>query len=130
MRHIIYKNNLDYEDLGESVSVELKLIGAWLYLETPIERVAINDKALRYDGTPKTVLEFALNNAGKIITILDLYEAGIKTSRNLQQIVTRAGIKGYIRDIFMPECDKYQIKLLNKVSIKPQEAAALIEPLI
>lgn len=127
MHHVIYEDNLLYEDLGETVDVELKLIGAWLYVETPIERKSINESALRYNGTPINVLEFILNNAGKVINIFDLQEAGIKTSRDLSQIALHAGIKEYVRDIFMPICNKYQIKLLNKVQLKPAEVEALMD---
>ena len=127
MRHVIYDDEVDYGDLGDSVDVELKLIGSWLYIETPIERKAINESALRYDGVPLNVLDFVLKNAGELITIFHLEDAGIKTSRDLRQIALHAGIKGYVRDFFMPVCDKQAIKLLNKVTVKPAEAEALLD---
>ncbi len=129
MDHIVYKDNLEYKDLGDIIEVELKLIGAWLYIETPIERKAINESALRYDAVPMNVLDFVLKNAGKTITIFDLEKAGIKTSRDLRQIALHAGIKGYVRDLFMPQCDRYQIKLLSKIEIRPAEISALVESL-
>lgn len=130
MRHIIYDEELHYEDLGEAIVVELKLIGAWLYVQTPIERKAVNDTALRYDGTPMNVLDFVLNkHASEVVTIFDLEDAGIKTSRDLRQIALHAGIKEYVRDLFMPQCEKYRIRLLSKITIKPAEAVALIDSL-
>lgn len=127
MRHIIFDDDLRYEDLDEAVDVELKLIGSWLYLETPIERKAINENALRYDGVPMNVLNFVLENAGELVMIFHLEEAGIKTSRDLRQIALNAGLKEYVRDLFMPHCDKYSIKLLNKVILRPAEAKALMQ---
>lgn len=128
MRHVIFDDELEYSDLGDAiVVVELKLIGSWLYLESPIERKAINESALRYDGVPLNVLEFVLQHAGELVTIFHLEDAGIKTSRDLRQIALHAGIKGYVRDFFMPVCDKQAIKLLNKVTLKQAEAEALID---
>lgn len=130
MKHVVYDDELMYEDLGDNIEVELKLIGQWLYVQTPIERKAVNESALRFDGTPMNTLEFVLNKSpGKPVTIFHLEDAGIKTKRDLRQIAVLAGIKGYVRDIFMPQCDRYSITLLSKVTLHPAEAEALMDSL-
>lgn len=67
MTYDFFDDELDHGDLGDGVDVELKLIGSWS-LELPVERKAINESALRYDGVPMAVLEFVLKHSGELVT--------------------------------------------------------------
>jgi len=131
MADIIYRDDITYEDLGDSIEVKLLLEGEWLYVDTPIERVTINESTLRYDGMPSNILSYVINDhPNKLITSLDLTEAGLGTSRDLRQIAMVAGIKGYTRALFMPTCTKYSIKITNPIKLRAAEVEELINSLI
>lgn len=123
----LVSDNKTYDDLGDSIEVELKLVDGWLYVESPFERKKINKSELRYDGIPRSIFDFALNqHPNETVTILDLQVAKLSTSRNLQQVAIKAGIKGAVKYYFMPVCDRYRVCLLNKVSLKPTEVKRLM----
>lgn len=130
MPDLIYRDDISYRDLGDSIKVELIIIGGWIYIDTPIERKTVNDTQLRYDGAPRNILDFIINkHPNEVVTIFHLIEAKLSTSRDLRQVAIKANIKGYLRDLFMPICDKNQIKIINKITLRPAEAEALIESL-
>jgi hypothetical protein len=123
---VIFRDDIEYSDLGNAIEVELKLIGAWIYIETPLERFSINDTSLRYDGTPRNILEYVINqHPNEVVTIIDLIDANLSTSRDLRQIAIKAGLKGYVRDLFMPVCTKDKIKVINKITLRPGEIEAI-----
>jgi len=130
MHDLIYREDLLYEDFEDPIEIELKLIDGWLCIETPIERKIINTSELRYDNAPRNILGYIINeHPNEIVTIYDLENANLTTSRDLRQVAIKAGIKGYVRDVFMPVRDKYQLKILNKVTLKAEEVDALIDSL-
>lgn len=130
MPDIIYRDDITYEDFEYSIEVKLLLEGEWLYVDTPIERVTINESTLRYDGMPSNILTYVINeHPNKLITSLDLTEAGLGTSRDLRQIAMAAGIKGYVRALFMPTCTKNSIKITNPVMLRAAEVEELINSL-
>ena len=130
MPDLLYYDDLLYEDLGDAIEIKLHMIGGWIYIDTPIERKTVNDTELRYDGTPRNILNYVINeHPNEDITILDLIEAKLSTSRDLRQVAIKAGIKGYAKDLFMPVCDKQNIKIINKRTLNSAEAEALINSL-
>lgn len=127
MPHIVFNDEAVYEDF-EEVNVELKLIGGWLYIETQLERISINEREMRFDGTPMNILDYAINqHPDELVTIFDLIDARITARANLRQVMVNAGIKGLVRDYFLIECSRDAIRFRPKVVVKPAEAEALID---
>jgi hypothetical protein len=130
MPDITYQDDLMYEDLGDSIEVKLLLEGEWLYVDTPIERVTINETSLRYEGMPSKILSYVINDhPNETVTALDLSGVGLGTSRDLRQIAMAAGIKGYVRALFMPTCTKGSIKIVNPIKLRAAEVEELINTL-
>lgn len=130
MRDIVYRKDLRYEDLDNPIEVRLILEGAWLYLETPIERITLNESALRYDGTPRNVLNYAINkHPGKLVERTLMGFDGIRTKRSLREIAVQAGIKGDVRELFVQVYDDKLLQIKNVIKVHPLVAEALVESL-
>jgi hypothetical protein len=127
MPDITYMEDTDYTDLGDTIKVELKMIGGWIYVDTPIERRTVNFSQLRYDGFPRNILNYAINqHPNEKINIFVLKDAGISTSRSLNKIAIDANIKGFLRDLFVPVWGKYELQILTERNLKPAEVDALM----
>lgn len=130
MPDLIYHEDILYEDFDEPIAISLKMVGGWIYIETPIERKTVNSSELRYDGVPRNVLNYVINERpNKTLSSLDLKGLGLATSRDLRQIAIKAGIKGAIKDYFMPICDMHEIKIITPITIPPNEVELLIDSL-
>jgi len=130
MPDLLYYDDLLYEDLGDAIEIKLHMIGGWIYIDTPIERKTVNSTELRYDGVPRGILTYVINeHPNEDVSTSDLKKAKLSTSRDLRQVAIKAGIKGYVKDLFMPVCNKDSIKIVKTVKLKASEAEALIDSL-
>ena len=121
----------DYEDLGDEIEMELGILGGFVFIDTPLERLEVNITELRTDGVPRAIMEYLINERpGEVVSISEIRDkAKIPTSQNLQQLIRKMGFKGYTRSIFIPIFRKDEIKVLVNVKLPLLDARLVLDEL-
>lgn len=129
MKKLNENEYLEYEDLGSEIEMELSIIDGYIFIDTPLDQFSINDIQLRFDGVPRNIMEYLINNRpSEIITIEELRNnAKIPTSQDLRQIIRKIGFKGFTRCFFIPVFEKDALMVNSKIKLSQAEAQLVIE---
>lgn len=120
----------DYEDLDD-VEMELSIHDGYLFIDTALDRFEINEIALRYDGNPRLIMKYLIQERpDEMVSIDEIRNEGkIPTSQNLQQLIRKIGFRGFTRDTFVPVFEKDRLKVVSKVKLSVADARLIIDEL-
>lgn len=122
-----YKSDEEGPTQHSSVSVRLALDDTKLVVRADQRPGQYTVGAVRYGGTPYMLFDYLITKSPNVPvtkTMLSAY-AGINTSRNLAQLVTKI-LMPEVRNVFVPERTKDKVKLINPAIVPSSVLEAII----
>jgi len=117
-----------YNKAGKNLKVSLSIINGQILIKTKLDAYRINNRQLRIDGVPRTILEYLINDRpGEIISSQELRNnLKVPVPNDLREMIRRTGVVGFTRTLFIPVFEKDSLKLYTEIILPNDDVQFLI----